>query len=109
MTQQSWDELRGKRLKSPHARAGYLRARQAFELAERVREMREAQGLSQSELARRIGSTQPAIARLEAGGVAPSIDTLERIAVALGLELVVRFQAPNDGSPKAPRKARLSA
>jgi transcriptional regulator with XRE-family HTH domain len=35
------------------------------------------------------GSTQPAIARLEAGGVTPNLDTLHRIAEALGLELIV--------------------
>ena len=45
--------------------------------------------MTQAELATRIGSTQPAIARLEAGGVTPSLDTLHRIAGALGLELVV--------------------
>jgi transcriptional regulator with XRE-family HTH domain len=109
MSRKTWKELRDERLKSPEARTGYERARKAFELAERVRELREAQGLSQSELARRIGSTQPAIARLEAGGVAPSIDTLERIAIALGLELVVGFKSRGDGAPKSSRKARLSA
>ena len=46
------------------------------------------------ELARRMGSTQPAIARLEAGRVAPSLDTLDRAAAALGVELVVTFQHP---------------
>jgi len=37
--------------------------------------------------------TQPAIARLEAGGSTPSFDTLRRIAAALGLELVVELRA----------------
>lgn len=87
----SWSEVRDKRLAKPAAKAGYERARRAFELAEQVRELREARGLSQSELAERIGSTQPAVARLEAGGVAPTIETLERIAGALGLELSVSF------------------
>lgn len=88
---QSWSEVRGKRLSKPAAKAGYERARRAFDLAEEVRRLREGKGLSQSELARRIGSTQPAVARLEAGGVAPTIETLERIAGALGLELTVSF------------------
>lgn len=35
-----------------------------------------------------MSTTQPSIARLEAGGVTPSIDTLQRAADALGLELV---------------------
>lgn len=88
----SWAQIRDQRLAKPAAKAGYARARRAFELGEEVRRLREATGLTQSELARRIGSTQPAVARLEAGGVAPTIETLERIAAALDLELAVRFK-----------------
>jgi ribosome-binding protein aMBF1 (putative translation factor) len=88
----SWNQIRERRLAKPAARAGYDRARRAFELGEEVRRLREAAGLSQMELARRIRSTQPAIARLEAGGVAPTIETLERIAAALGLDLAVSFK-----------------
>ena len=89
-----WEELRQDRLAAPAASAGYERARRAFELGEQLRALREAQHLSQSELARRMGSTQPAIARLEAGRVAPSLDTLDRAAAALGVELVITFQQP---------------
>jgi transcriptional regulator with XRE-family HTH domain len=39
-----------------------------------------------------MGSTQPAIARLEAGRVAPSLDTLDRAAAALGVELEIIAQ-----------------
>jgi transcriptional regulator with XRE-family HTH domain len=49
--------------------------------------------MTQAELAARIGSTQAALARLEAGGVTPSLDTLRRIAEALGLELVIDLRA----------------
>ena len=48
--------------------------------------------MTQLELAKRISSTQPAIARLEAGGVTPSLETLRRIASALDLELVVELR-----------------
>jgi len=92
-----WDELRRDRLASPAASAGYERARRAFELGEQLRALREAQHLSQAELARRMGSPQPAIARLEAGRVAPSLDTLDRAATALGVELVITFQQPPRG------------
>ena len=89
-----WEELRQDRLAAPAASAGYERARRTFELGEQIRALREAQRLSQSELARRMGSTQPAIARLEAGRVAPSLNTLDRAAAALGVELVITFQEP---------------
>lgn len=39
-----------------------------------------------------MGTTQPTIARLEAGGVAPSLDTFHRVTGALGIELVVDFR-----------------
>ena len=91
-SRKSWNRIRDRRLAEPAAKAGYERARRAFELGEEVRRLREATGLTQLELARRIGSTQPAVARLEAGGVAPTIETLERIAAALDLELAVRFK-----------------
>lgn len=94
MARKSWNEISGRRMGSEAAQGGYERARRAFELGERVRHLREERGLSQRELAEKIGSTQPAIARLEAGGVAPSIQTLERIAAALGRELVVDFSSP---------------
>jgi len=49
-------------------------------------------GITQAALAARVGSTQPAIARLEAGGVTPNLATLRRIAAALSLELVVQLR-----------------
>ena len=75
-------------------RGGYREAKEAFELAERVREARERLGMTQADLATRIGSTQPAVARLESGGTTPSFHTLRRIASALSLELVVELRAP---------------
>ncbi len=87
-----WEQVRRDRLASPAAGAGYQRARRALELGERIRGLREARGVSQAELGRRIGSTQPAIARLEAGRVSPTLETLDRVAAALGVELVVGFE-----------------
>jgi len=59
------------------------RAQRAFEIGQAVRERRLAFGLSQVELASRAGMTQPALSRLEAGGVIPTIPLLERISAAL--------------------------
>ena len=85
----SWNTIKRARKKTAARRDGYRSAKEAFELAERVRRARERLGMTQAELASRIGSTQPAVARLEAGGVTPSLATLGRIAAALGLELIV--------------------
>ena len=50
-------------------------------------------GLTQGQLARRMGTTQSVIARLEIGGRSPSIQTLRRLAEATGSRLVVRLEA----------------
>lgn len=70
-------------------------------IARQVMEQRRARQLSQAELADLCGTTQSAIARLEAGG-RPRIDTLLRIAEALDCELVVELRArttPGRGTP----------
>lgn len=87
-----WTDVKRSRLRSAARLWAFRRAKEAFDLAERVRNAREKLGVTQAELAARIGSTQPAVARLEAGGVNPSLDTLSRIADALGFELVVDFR-----------------
>jgi HTH-type transcriptional regulator/antitoxin HipB len=88
----SWSTIKRTRKSTAARREGYRRAREAFEVAERVRRARERLGMTQAELASRTGSTQPAVARLEGGGVTPSLATLRRIAGALGLELVVELR-----------------
>ena len=86
-----WQELRGRRMAEPGAAEAYGAARLAFELGRRVRELRVEQGLSQTELARRAGMTQPAVARFEAGGTVPTLPVLERLARSLGAELTVQL------------------
>jgi ribosome-binding protein aMBF1 (putative translation factor) len=87
-----WSELKDRRSDSRARRRGYQEASESFTLGARIRAERERMGLTQTELAERMGTTQPTIARLEAGGVTPSLNTLQRTADALGLELVVDFR-----------------
>lgn len=65
-----------------------------------LRNSRRAAGLSQRELARRAGVAQPAIARIESGGVVPRVDTLEHLLRACGhtLEVVRRAGSGVDRS-----------
>jgi transcriptional regulator with XRE-family HTH domain len=55
-----------------------------------IREAREAEGLTQAALARRLGITQPAIARLEAAGDEVTVATLQRALTAMGRALVLQ-------------------
>lgn len=83
------EELARERRGSEEYRQGYAEARRAFLIGQAVRKRRLALGLSQTELATRAGMTQPALSRLEAGGVVPTIPLLERISMALDAELIV--------------------
>lgn len=56
-----------------------------------VQEARERAALTQRELAERVGTSQPAIAKLEQGTTNPTIDTLARCARATGFELRVEL------------------
>ena len=64
--------------------------RMAAERAGLVRELvaqRQAAGLSQTEVAARMGTSQSAVARLESGAVDVRASTLERYAAAVGGEI----------------------
>lgn len=56
-------------------------------------ERRIAAGISQRDLARRMGTSQPAIARLERGEIDPKLSTVERFAAAIGQEIEWRLRA----------------
>jgi len=58
-----------------------------MDIAPLLAALRETAGLSQRDLARRAGMSQPAIARLESGRAVPTFGTLERLARAAGFEL----------------------
>ncbi len=91
MTRKASDEVKRERADSPTRRRGYERAGRTIRLAMEIHELREKRGLSQRELAERLGTTQSAVARLEAGNVSPSLPTLDKVAEALAVELVVSF------------------
>jgi transcriptional regulator with XRE-family HTH domain len=59
-----------------------------------IRQIREAAGISQKELARRLGVSQSLVARWESPHGRPQVETLQRIADALELNLQVIFSAP---------------
>jgi DNA-binding XRE family transcriptional regulator len=76
---------------SPSFARAFDEAFDQIQLARRIRELREAKHLSQDELARRAGTKQPAIARLESGRVLPRLDLLQKVATALEARLALNF------------------
>ena len=87
----SYEDLACERRDSADYREGYAEAQRAYLIGKAVRDRRLALGLSQTELAARAGMTQPALSRLEAGGVIPTIPLLERISAALDADLIVQI------------------
>ena len=61
-------------------------------LAQAMIEARNRAGLTQSEVARRIKTSQSVVARLERGASMPSTRTLQRFARATGSRLSIRFE-----------------
>ena len=57
------------------------------EIGQRIREARRAKGLTQLDLATATGIRRPNVARLERGGNTPTIETLQRVAGALGVSV----------------------
>ena len=79
--------------KSATYRKTFARTLHQIDLALLVREMREDAGMTQAELAKKIGTTQSVIARLEdAEYTGHSLPMLERIAVVCGVGLKLRAE-----------------
>jgi ribosome-binding protein aMBF1 (putative translation factor) len=62
-----------------------------FELIEMIIEKRIKNGLTQSELAKKIGTKQSAISRLERGTYNPTVAFLQKVASALDVKLKISF------------------
>lgn len=77
-------------------------------LADRIRQFREAQHLSQGDVEQRTGLRRCYVSRVENGHTVPALETLEKIARALDTPLY-QFFYPEDESPDVgalPRPAR---
>ena len=85
-------KLKAKSFKNPKIKAAYDRLEDEYALAGSLIDARTRARLTQSELARRMGTTQSAIARLESGRAVPSGATLLKFAKAVRRTLRVQFR-----------------
>jgi ribosome-binding protein aMBF1 (putative translation factor) len=86
-------EMALRRADDQAARMAEDRGRLVRELAEQ----RQAAGLSQTEVAARMGTSQSAVARLESGVADVRASTLERYAAAVGGQITWKLDRPNEG------------
>jgi len=74
-------------------------------IAREVMRARREAGLTQAELAKRIGTTQSAVSRLESGRVVPSLAVLDRVVGATGRPITVVLE-PEDRLPSREERRR---
>ncbi len=67
-------------------------------LRREVLKARRRSGLSQRELALKMGTSQSVVTRIERGEYAPSFQTLRKLAEATGSQLVIRLDAPTEAA-----------
>lgn len=85
-------ELRKKWMKDPEFRAEYEALYLEFEIMGALIRARTQSGLTQADIAKRMGTTQSAVARLEGGRSNPSVRTLDRFAKATGTRVRIWFE-----------------
>ncbi|GIW64591.1 MAG: transcriptional regulator [Patescibacteria group bacterium] len=87
----SWKQLKSELLQNKAVKEEYERLTPRYKAISQLIYARIQKGLTQKELAEKIGTKQSAIARLESGNINPSLGFLEKIAEVLGYKLNISF------------------
>ena len=102
---QSHKELRAKALSNAEVKVEFDKLQDQYALLDEFLKARAAQGLTQAQVAQKIGTTQSAVARMESGRGkhSPSLATLSRYAEALGCKLEVKLVSKTN--PRTAKRA----
>ena len=89
----TFKQFKARALARPEVKKAYDELAEEFVFLDQVLKARAEAGLTQAEVAARVGTTQSAIARLESAESkhSPSIATLQRYADALGYKVEIRL------------------
>jgi transcriptional regulator with XRE-family HTH domain len=102
------DEIHERDMQDPAYRREYERTRLANDIAAKVIQYRADHRLSQTSLGQLVGMSQPNVARLEAGEHLPSLDTLSRLALGLGLDFSVDVKPDRMALRQAARRMKTT-
>jgi len=91
-----WEDVKAELLKNPDVKREYEALELEYQIAKTVIEMRLRRRLTQRQLAARVKTKQPSIARLESGETLPSLRFLNEIARALDARIEIKL-VPRDG------------
>ncbi len=90
---QNFEELKNEVLNThPDVRDAYDLMRARRRAVERIKELRVKHGITQSELATRMGVGQGVVSRLEGGDHSPRLETLQKAGDAMGYQMDVNFK-----------------
>ena len=90
----SMDDFRKKALSQPEVKAEYDALSYLYQMKRKMIALRKEAGLTQEQMAERLGTKKSNISRLESihSGISPSLSTIEQYAHALGYSLKVDFE-----------------
>ena len=84
-----YSDFKKRILKDPEIKAEYDRLGPRYEIIEAIIRKRLEKGMSQKQLAEKMGTKQSALSRLESGNYNPTLAFLRKVATALGSEVHV--------------------
>lgn len=87
----NFTKLKSEALKDPKVKEVYDSLELEFSIIRQILDKRLKKGISQKDLAKKIGTGQSAISRLESGRYNPSLSFLKKISEALGSKLEVKI------------------
>ena len=86
-----FNKLLNEELKNPEFKQEWEKLELRYIVVKQLIKLRNSYNLSQSELAKRIGTTQAVISRIENGSVNVGIDMIERIAKSFNKQIKITF------------------
>lgn len=86
-----WEQVRKELMSNPKVKKAYEDLQPEFAIIQALIDARTKRKLSQEELAKRMGTGQAVISRLENANASPSLALMKRLANALGLRLEIKF------------------
>lgn len=87
----AFEEIKVDMLKDEEFKAEYEKLKPRYEAIEQIIRARKEQNMTQSELAKRVGTQKSNISRLESGNYNPSLDFLAKVAESLGKSLSIQL------------------
>lgn len=88
----TFEQLKKRLMRNPKFRRAYEASEPEYQLARSLIAARLKRNLTQAQLAKKAGTKQSAISRIESMGSLPSVSTLRKLSKALDVPLEVRFR-----------------